>query len=72
MARGGNVKLVASVDGQTADILTKMMMDQDIEVAEAIRRMVLVGHMMYEEKANGRKIMTMNRDDSDPAEIILF
>jgi hypothetical protein len=60
------------VDGQTADILTKMMMDQDIEVAEAIRRMVLVGHMMYEEKANGRKIMTMNRDDSDPAEIILF
>lgn len=72
MARGGTVKLVASVDRQTADLLSVMMEDQSIELAEAIRRMVLVGHMMYEEKANGRKIMTMNPDDSDPAEIILF
>lgn len=72
MARGGTVKLVASVDRQTADLLSVMMEDKSIELAEAIRRMVLVGHMMYEEKANGRKIMTMNPDDSDPAEIILF
>lgn len=72
MARGGSVKLVASVDRQTADILTKMMADNDIDVAEALRRMVAVGHMMYEEKSNGRKIMTMEPDDSDPAEIVLF
>jgi len=72
MARGGTVKLVASVDAQTADMLTVMMARNDITLSEAIRRMVAVGHMMYEEKDKGRKIMTMNPDDSDPAEIILF
>lgn len=72
MAPSERVKLVASVDRQTADLLTVMMEDQSIELSEAIRRMVLVGHMMYEEKANGRKITTANPDGSDPAEIVLF
>jgi hypothetical protein len=72
MARGGAVKLVAAVDRQTADMLTVMMAGQDIELAEALRRLVAVGHMMYAEKANGRKIMTMEQDGSDPAEIVLF
>lgn len=72
MERGGRVKLVASIDRQTADMLSKLVAEQGIDIAEAVRRMVAVGSMMYAEKANGRKIMTMNKDDSDPAEIVLF
>jgi uncharacterized tellurite resistance protein B-like protein len=72
MATSEYVRLVASVDQQTAEILRAMMLEQRIELAEAIRRMVLVGHMMYEEKANGRKITTTEPDGSDPAEIVLF
>jgi hypothetical protein len=72
MAGTGTVKLVASIDTTTADILSTIMAEYDIPVAEALRRLVLIGHMMYSEKAAGRKIMTMNRDESDPAEIVLF
>ncbi len=71
MARGG-VKLVASIDQTTADTFTIMMAREGITVSEALRRMAAVAHMMYEEKVNGRKIMTMNQDGSDQAEIILF
>lgn len=72
MERGGTVKLVASIDRHTADALSLLMAEQNIEVAEALRRMVAVGNMMYREKNSGRKIMTMNKDDSDPAEIVLL
>lgn len=72
MARTGPVKLVATVSSETAVTLTKVMVDQDIDIAEAIRRVTAVASMMYSERAAGRKVMTMNPDGSDQAEIVIF
>lgn len=71
MARG-NVKLVASIDQPTADTISMMVAKEGITVTEAVRRIAAVAHMMYEEKYAGRKIMTMEQDGSDQAEIILL
>lgn len=66
------IRLNVNLNRETADALKEIASAQGISMTEAVRRAVAVLKFVTDEQRDGRKIQTMNADNSDKRELVMM